>query len=164
MDFVSFTNVNWKDFLIKESDMALSFLSSSNFLTRKKIERLNTYLKLQIDETHFVNSNFVWADFDPSNIIIDENNNLSGFVDFEGVIGGDPAYALGCLIAKYGYNELTSSLTEQLDFQKEKLNFYAIIRFLRLIKYSQYTLPTGRDRDNIDDFLPYASKLITILL
>lgn len=164
IDFKKFTNQSWQDFLLQEIDGGIDFLIKNKISTVDKIDNLRKQLENDVNKLELKESCFVWADFDPSNIIIDTNLNFNGFIDFEGVISGDPEYALGCFIAKYGYDTFSSMLIGKLDCNIKKLDLYAIIRYLRLIKYSNDKLPTGKKRDEIKDFLPYAYNLTNHLL
>ena len=159
-----FSHKSWKDFLKSECIESITYLSDNNIFTIDQVRKLDEYFKKEISKVNLSGSSFVWTDFDPENIIIDDSNNLSGFVDFEGVLGGDPVYAIGSLIAKFGYNGFTELLIDKLNYPKDKLEFYAIMRYLRLIKYSNYSLPTGMERDDINVFLPFSYKKISNII
>jgi fructosamine-3-kinase len=163
-DFNKFSNKTWKDFLRIESKEAIDYVSGKKLFNCEQISKLENYIDKEIENIGVIHSSFVWTDFDPSNIIIDKNNNFAGFIDFEGVIGGDPEYALGCLIAKFGFDNFTEQLIKQLNYPKDRLEFYAVIRYLRLIKYSDHPLPTGIERNDINYFLPYANKVISSIV
>lgn len=164
LDFNSYSDNNWKNFLLRECEASFDFMNKNNLIKPVTINKLNKYINNEIKKIKGNYYSLVWADFDPSNIIIDNHNKLAGFVDFESVLSGDPAYAIGCYVAKYGYDEFILDFIKNLDLKFDLINFYSIIRYLRLIKYVKHSLPTGKKRENINFFLPHSySQLLKIL-
>lgn len=105
----------------------------------------------------------VWLDFSRENIIVD-NGQLSGFVDFESCVAGDPLMGLGYILAREGlsdfYIEVKKKISGKFDVDEELVIFYAFFRILRILKYSHQALPNGVSRDNLEDYF----KGINIIL
>jgi len=163
-DLVNFSSINWYVFLKEGVDKSLNFIRSNGILNHEQIIRLNEFINGYLLKINRENTNLVWSDFDPSNIIVDSRGKLSGFIDFEGVLGGDSNLSLGYLYAKSGHTALSNNLINSLNVPKEDIEFYAVIRYLRLIRYSKFPLPTGIKRDNINNYLPCANELIQKIL
>jgi fructosamine-3-kinase len=157
-DLLNFSNVNWYEFLQLEIQKSLYYLR--NYKSTKWIEKINSFCNQSLEMICKTDCSFVWSDFDLSNIIITENGQLSGFIDFEGTLSGDVNYSIGCFLAKYGRTTIIESIFEETNVNNYLMDFYSVVRYLRLSRYSNFDLPTGKKRDKIDDFLPYASSLI----
>lgn len=112
-------------------------------------------------------ASLVWSDFSTDNIIVHNDGCLSGFVDFEGLLSGDPLLGISYFFAQGEQNDISKRIYEILkseyhdvELNLDRIDFYAIFRYLRLLKYSDMPLPNGRKRDSINSFLPYSKKLI----
>lgn len=163
-DLINFSSTSWSDFLKEGVKKSLSYIESNDLLTHEQIVRLYEAISVSFSTINPENTNLVWSDFDPSNIIVSGDGRLSGFIDFEGTLSGDPDLALGYLYAKSGDSALFNCLINKFNVPRIKLELYALIRYLRLITYSKYPLPTGIMRDNINDYLPCSNKLIQNIL
>lgn len=106
----------------------------------------------------------IWSDFSGDNIIVDENGRLSGFIDFEGLLSGDPTLGLGYLAAHEKNRKLVSTIMDafQESYDRELIDFYSLIRWCRLLPYQDMPLPNGEERQSLRDFLEPACKLISI--
>lgn len=108
--------------------------------------------------------NLVWSDLSLDNIIINDDNQLAGFIDFEGLISGDPLLGFGYLKSQEPNEQITKKLielhTQQLDKEIEKrIDFYSVFRYIRLAPYSKYDTPNGSARTSLDSFLPYVKTI-----
>lgn len=163
-DLINFSSISWYDFLKEGVDKSLNYIESNGIYNHKQINRLDEFITESLLTANYESKNLVWSDFDPSNIIVDCDGRLSGFIDFEGTLGGHPNLALGYLYAKSGHTTFFNNLINKFNVSKNELELYAIIRYLRLISYSKFPLPTGIKRDNLNDFLPYSNQLINKIL
>ena len=143
---------SWKEFLQKNIASGLENLKkfdSDNTFPLNVIERfmyefLNSYKE--------DNCGLVWSDFSQENIIV-ADNNLTGFIDFEGCFYGDPMLSLGYLYAKEGDSEFFKAIKSGIkSFTKTPDNaicFYALLRLLRISKYLSEPLPAGQTREPV---------------
>lgn len=106
----------------------------------------------------------VWSDFSLDNIIISEDNKLAAFIDFEGLMSGDPLLGISYLLSQDGNSRIKRcilqkyGLYENLEHRKH-LDFYSVFRYIRLAPYAKIPTPNNSPRDKIDNFLHYASTV-----
>ena len=105
------------------------------------------------------NAALAWADISPDNIIVNSQGKLAGFIDFEGMLSGDPVLTLGYLYARYYETNFAehilnsyNSAADDLFFRK--VRFFAVLRGLRLMRHLTQPLPTGVERQPITQLLP----------
>lgn len=105
----------------------------------------------------------IWSDFSSDNIIVDRHGRLSGFIDFEGLMSGDPILGLGYLNAHEENDNLVSSISKALYVSRnsELIGFYSLIRLCRLLPYQHMPLPNGTEREPLSEFLRPAYRLIS---
>ena len=157
---------NWKEFLQNYIDQAGYYLLENKVFDESVIVLLLDFARKQFENINIKSPSFTWCDFSQSNIII-KAGNLSGFIDFEGCVAGDPLIALGYLFAIEGnslfFNAISSNYKKHYSFSYEQILFYAIIRLFRLSKYINNLFPTGIRRDPLTVFykgLPIAVDYI----
>ena len=99
-----------------------------------------------------------WGDISPDNVILDENDELAGLVDFEGVVGAELQLNHGYLRARFAGTRFWSAFDREwhshAGFESARSALYVIVRALRILRYAREPLPTGVQRLPIADFLP----------
>lgn len=105
-------------------------------------------------------SNCVWSDFSLDNIIINENKELIAFIDFEGIMSGDPIVGISYLKSQEPDHPLTTQLQRLYNANYDEtvnrlIEFYSVFRYIRLSPYASNATPNGSERESIDEFLPY---------
>jgi len=154
---------SWKDFLVDSVNRGRLYLSSIKEFDQCTIDRLVAFATQQIEHLHLEKPCLVWSDFSQGNIII-HNNQLAGFVDFEGCVSGDPVMALGYLFAIEAHSAFFESMWLQFKKQYaityERIVFYTIIRLFRLSKYYHVAFPTGINRDPLMVYFKGISKAV----
>lgn len=159
-NYDSFIYDSWKDFLLHEIDKSLLYLNDikSEFNTAILRIYLEQFISKYLIEKKFL----VWSDFHSDNIIVSNEGKLAGFIDFEGLIGGDPLLGLGYLQAKEFNSDFFKQiyLSYNISAYKKIIDFYSIVRYLRLVVYEKFNLPNGSLRTPIKNFLPYSYSLI----
>jgi len=147
---------SWLEFLVENIQSNFNNLINTGLFTTRTLENIKVFMEenSQVNKTSV--SQLVWSDFNADNIII-ENKHLSGFIDFEGTIGGDPLLAIGYLFAIEGdslfFQSIMGSMNLYPSFDKENVIFYSMIRLFRLVKHINEPLPTERSRVPILNFL-----------
>ena len=107
----------------------------------------------------------VWGDLSMSNIIVKSDGTLAGFIDFEGLITGDPLFGLGHLIAHEQETDFVNRLFRLYGVgDRRRVDFYAVLRYCRLLPYCDQKLPNGTDRIPIGQYLPYACQRIGLFI
>lgn len=106
-----------------------------------------------------------WGDISPQNIIVSEDEELVGLVDFEGVLGAEFDLHLGYLRAKYAGTDFYSTLAAAWPGGRDKAAsaraaLYALVRALRLVPHGRAPLPTGIQREPLEIFLPGLKEAI----
>lgn len=101
----------------------------------------------------------VWGDINFGNILVQEDGRVTGLIDFEGCLSGDPLATLGYAAAVHGtepfFSKLRQAWPRTLSEDEENLvAWYTLLRALRLARYAHLPLPTGRPRDPLVHILP----------
>ena len=152
-----FSHSSWNAFIKDSINGALALFKKEGNKAKIAIgEGLLKYSeKLSVKESHLV-----WSDFSADNIIVTEDGQLSGFIDFEGLMAGDPLLGLGYFIAHETKNDFASRIIRLsgVGEKQELLDFYAVIRYCRLLPYVKDDLPNGEKRMPIESFLTYAAS------
>lgn len=101
----------------------------------------------------------VWSEMSMDNIIVDERVRLVGFVDFEGLMGADLNLGVGYLQAHENDSNFVMRLMKMMpELEEEKVKFYAMMRYLRILPNTHLPLPNGTKRENLNEYLPYVRK------
>ena len=101
----------------------------------------------------------VWSDFGMDNIIVDEYGKLAGFVDFEGLMGADVNLGIGFLQAHENNSDFAMRLMKKMpELENEEIDFYAMMRYLRILPYTHMPLPNGTSRENLNEYLSYVRR------
>lgn len=160
--FNRFSNDSWIDFIMQAIENAETMAEKTGDVSMKHCcKRMRKYA-LNLPET---SPDLIWSDFSSDNIIVDENGNLTGFIDFEGLISGDPTLGIGYMYAHESNTDLISKLMNAFHISansenSEKIAFYSLIRLCRLMPYQHLPLLNGEKREPIRNFLPNAYRLI----
>jgi aminoglycoside phosphotransferase (APT) family kinase protein len=114
-------------------------------------------------------SRLVWGDINFENILVDASGQVTGLLDFESCLSGEPLATLGYCSAVHGNQafcrELLQAWPDELDeSQQERVVLYAILRVLRLARYAHLPLPTGYARDPIVAIFPGLLPALSMLL
>lgn len=100
-----------------------------------------------------------WADVSPEHVILDENDRVTGIIDFEGSLAADLLLNYGFLFARYRGSKFAHYLFEasRLGLPEHlhvRVHLYAVLRALRILRHGTRPLPTGASRSPINAFLP----------
>lgn len=106
-----------------------------------------------------VTQRLIWGDINFGNILVNEDGRISGLIDFESCLGGDPLATLGYAAAIHGtepfFSEFRQAWPQTLSVEEENLiAWYTLLRALRLACYAHLPLPTGRPRDPLVHIVP----------
>ena len=102
----------------------------------------------------------VWSDLGMDNIIVDERGRLVGFVDFEGLIGANVNLGIGYLQAHENNSDFVVRLMKIMpELEKWEVDFYAMMRYLRILPYTHSPLPNGTKRDNLNQYMSYVQNI-----
>lgn len=102
----------------------------------------------------------VWGDINFENILVNDEGTVSGLIDFEGCLSGDPLATLGYCKAVHGLNPFFEKLIDVWSAEVETepdlvgVAWYALLRAMRLARYAHVALPTGRARDPLIRIVP----------
>lgn len=160
--FGKFEYRTWQEFLLNAIEVANKIAEENH-----DAPMLTCYEKLAemtptIKEPQ---SRLVWSDFSSDNIIVTDNGHLSGFIDFDGLLSGDPMLGLGYFIARESNSELRRIIMASFDLTESSylIDYYALIRWCRLLPYAAEALPNGEKRLPLNEFLPHSYDLISKL-
>jgi aminoglycoside phosphotransferase (APT) family kinase protein len=146
-----------------------SFLQKEILQTRNIAEERNDEMTMKccsgmlnnIPEISSGQFGLIWSDFSMDNIIVGHNGELSGFIDFEGLMSGDKRLGIGYLLAHEKSTFLDDILTcLKLGKDDPVIKFYAVFRYVRMYPYLNQNMPNGASRDSVDDYLAYSVKHI----
>lgn len=159
IDFNKSPFSSWNTFL--ECEITKAQCIFKNMKDKKMINKCEALISM-VQNFRDERSSLVWSDFSMENIIVDRRRHLAGFVDFEGLISGDPLLGIGYLLAR-GKTEFSQEIIKQGGYSDSQsiIDFYAILRYLRILPYLKKTLPNGSLREPIENYLPYSMDLLT---
>lgn len=160
--YQTYAHTSWNDFLSEAiAGAATVFKTQGN---KEKIQLccgLSAYAK----RLPTIAPSLVWGDLSTDNIIVKPDGTLVGFIDFEGLIAGDPLFGLGHLIAHEQETDFVNRLFRLYGVDdRQRVDFYAVLRYCRLLPYGSQKLPNGAERMPIEQFLPYAYKRIRLFM
>lgn len=157
--FDEFSHRSWKEFIMQVIEAAETRAEKLNDDSMKDCCRRMRKFALSLPET---TPNLIWSDFSSDNIIIDSKGKLSGFIDFEGLLSGDPMLGIGYFLAHENNQRLIDNLrdTFQISDESKLVDFYSLIRWCRLLPYQHLPLLNGEKREPLKEFLPNAYSLI----
>jgi aminoglycoside phosphotransferase (APT) family kinase protein len=100
-----------------------------------------------------------WGDIALDNILVNDRDSLAGLVDFEGALSGEPLLNLGYCYSRYGPNTFFETLKDNWlrplnEADVRRIDLYAVLRALRLLKFAHEPLPYGQARTPITELLP----------
>lgn len=158
---------SWQAFLFEAYYNGREGLKASNIFEVELLNEFHRIFPLPQNRTHS-ECNLVWLDFHPDNIIVDDSNRLSGFVDFEEMISGDPAVSIAYLYARLGNNDFYNRIIKEFfakvgAVSKNSIAEYAMLRAFRIAPYLSEKLPTGRERDNFFSVFKGLGELNSII-
>jgi len=102
----------------------------------------------------------LWGDMSPRNILVDENNQLVGLLDFEGALAGDVVLNLGYCFAEYCFSDFYGAILKAWPNRGSEelattIELCAVVRGMRLVKHAHKGyLPAGEARTPVEDYLP----------
>ena len=139
----------WKDFLEDSIEYGLPYLMKNDQFETATVSRIKRFMKQQLKTINVKVPSLAWSDLSMNNMII-LDNRLSGFIDFEGCIAGDPILPLGYLYLVDGESSFYSALheyyQEKYEFSNAIVLFYSFLRLLRIAPFLTEPLPTGLKR------------------
>ena len=148
------TYSSWKDFLVYEVNTGMEDLKKVNLDIDFPVSYIKDFLLAYVNNYRESPYGLVWSDFNEDNILI-ADNQLTGFIDFEGCFYGDPQLSLGYLFAREGNSILFQSIRDEMwlfmKISDESIYFYALFRLLRISKYLIEPMPNGRERQPLFD-------------
>lgn len=157
--FELFSETSWEQFLIQSINAAEEYIKTNNLSLKPNLfdELYKFAISIKVSEPRLI-----WSDFSSDNIIVQSNGSLSGFIDFEGLLSGDPYLGIGYFKARQSYSELYNMISESLGQEQNRrlIDFYSIIRWCRLLPYQKFPMPNGKERMPLNVFLPYSNDIM----
>lgn len=157
--FNVFSDSSWLQFLLNAISNAESYCKSNDMQIKPHLfEKLKEYAH----SLKYIEPRLTWSDFSSDNIIVKRDGSLSGFIDFEGLLSGDPTLGIGYLKAHESDSEFYSIIEQAFGQEHDNrlINFYAAIRWCRLLPYQKLPLPNGEKRMDLNKYLPYAFRIL----
>lgn len=158
----TYAHTSWNDFLSEAIAGAVTVFKAQG--NKEKIQlcrSLSAYAK----KLPTMASSLVWGDISTDNIIVKSDGALVGFIDFEGLIAGDPLFGLGHLIAHEQETDFVNRLFRLYGVSdRRRVDFYAVLRYCRLLPYGSQKLPNGAERMPIEQFIPYACRQTALFM
>lgn len=159
VNFKEFKDTSWKAFICDAIETAKKMS-----LQNKDKKMLNCCEKLERFTSHIEEPapGLIWSDFSGDNIIVSKDGILSGFIDFEGLISGDPIFGIGYFVAHEKNKKLVSLLMDSFNimYDSTPVIFYSLIRLCRLLPYQNLPLLNGEKRMSLKEFLGPAYRQI----
>jgi fructosamine-3-kinase len=156
----------WSDFLIDCIETGVKALASGGHLAGEELNTITRYMTTHRLLSVPCQPRLVWGDPKSENILVD-NNHLAALLDFESCFSGDPLLSLGYLFAREGdstlYKELSAKFNELNPFSDDDIYFYALLRLMRISKYLNTVLPTGKKRLPVLTYFPGIQESLNLI-
>lgn len=156
---------DWHNFIYSQlRDGMLNLVQNERLLpVTFDVERIYKNFLKKLKITKFDLIHLIWSDISRDNIIV-SGKQLSGFVDFEGCMFGDPTLMLGYLFSVEGESDFFISVHEEFKkhhpIREEMIFFYAVFRIFRMAKYLNQPLPSGTPRDPLNTYFKGLQRAI----
>ncbi|MBD1365357.1 phosphotransferase [Mucilaginibacter sp. ZT4R22] len=151
----------WGGFLTDCIESGEQALASTGHLASSQLHTMVKYMTTHRLLSMPCKPALVWGDPKSENILM-TNNQLSALLDFESCFSGDPLLSLGYLFAREGdsslYKELSAKFNKLIPFTADDIYFYALLRLMRISKYLNTVLPTGKKRLPVLSYFPGIQK------
>lgn len=153
------TSSSWRSFVEGSIDLGLRAIKSQKLLEpslTRKIELATSSKRLQLP---ILPQQLIWGDINFENILVSGDGRVAGLIDFEGCLSGDHLATLGYAAAVHGthsfFNQLRMSwITPISEDDSNLIDWYTLLRVMRLAPFAHLPLPTGRLRDKLVDIFP----------
>lgn len=150
---------NWSDFLQKSFEEGLGMARKQCLLPASELRALDIIRSYADALKTPARSTLAWADVSAEHVILDDQNHVVGLIDFESALAADDILNIGYFAARYGGTRFGIRMLKKWSHQmnameKWYISFYAVLRGLRILRYSDAPLPTGQAREPITEFLP----------
>lgn len=153
---------SWSHFIKAEIEKSRKYFKQTR---NKKFIKICNGLFDYVDKIKEPSPCLVWSDFSFDNIIISKDNHLAAFIDFEGMMSGDPLLGIGYILSHSNpTHPFTRLILEKYNIDrdvevKKTLDFYAVFRYIRLSPYVTSNTPNNTIREPLDVFLPYVNTI-----
>lgn len=152
-------NSSWDTFVEDAMCTGLASIKDHKLLEPSLTSEIERVIRAGAPTQASATQRLVWGDINFGNILVEEDGRVTGLIDFEGCLSGDPLATLGYAAAVHGTEPFFSTLRQAwprtLSEDEENLvAWYTLLRALRLARYAHLPLPTGRPRDPLVHILP----------
>lgn len=158
---------SWTDFVERCMDAGSTAVREHKLLPPGLTKSLDRVLKQGNPATYSSTNRLIWGDINFENILISDGL-VSGLIDFEGCLSGDPRATIGYLMAVHGpepfFNEVLRGWPYEIQSDDYQMfAWYALLRAMRLARFAHLPLPTGRPRDPLIEILPGIAPALQVL-
>jgi hypothetical protein len=149
---------SWLSFVKQTFADGIEFVRDQSLLPLKVINGLDS-IGQRIDSFSYTGTSALcWGDISAENIIVSEDQEIAGLLDFEGVLGAEFDLNLGYLRARYSGSKFYSTVARcwpgACETTSARSALYVLVRALRLSLHTCQPLPTGTPRTPLETFLP----------
>ena len=156
---------DWQTFLVKNIQPGLAALRAGKYIPELSLDQLTEFMLDHPLLKKPCSPGLVWGDLKSENILV-KDNRIACLLDFESCFSGDPLLSLGYLFAREGdskfYQTIIAEFRHYISFSDEDIYFYTIFRLLRISKYLDKPLPTGKIREPVLSYFPGIQKTLNL--
>ncbi|MDV5098425.1 aminoglycoside phosphotransferase family protein [Pseudomonas sp. LSJ-87] len=150
---------SWQSFVERSMNQGVKAIKTHKLLEESLITKTEQILSCTTLTPPHTLSRLVWGDINFGNILVGDDGRITGLIDFESCLSGDPLATLGYAAAAHGNAQFFSELLRLWpnllsDREKNLIDWYTLLRSLRLACYAHQPLPTGHTRDPLIQILP----------
>lgn len=153
------SSLSWSSFVEESIYLGISAIKLHKLLEPDIVWKIESAIHSNWFHLPTNHQRLIWGDINFENILVGSNGHVAGLIDFEGCMSGDPLATLGYAAAVHGthpfYHQLLMSWAEPLTREDtDWIDWYTLLRVLRLAPYAHLPLPTGRPRDKLVSIFP----------
>ncbi|MBU9224075.1 phosphotransferase family protein [Burkholderia multivorans] len=152
-------DASWASFVSDSMSAGLLAVRRRQLLEPTVADEIERVMRAGPPALPCVTGRLVWGDINFGNILVEDDGSIAGLIDFEGCLSGDPMATLGYAAAVHGTDPFFVRLAQAwpltlTEEQTALVDWYALLRALRLAPYVHLPLPTGRPRDPLISIVP----------
>ncbi|MEZ2636572.1 phosphotransferase family protein [Morganella morganii] len=150
---------NWNEFITNSIKQGRKGIISSNILPLHQMEKIERLVLSNINSLDEASGKLLWGDVSVDNILVTEDGEISGIIDFESCLSGPGNYTIGYFLNTLSPKSITHAslfhdLSRKCNTFNDDIYSFCFLRAYRLARFIDCSPPTGEKRDLLIDIFP----------
>ncbi|EOW0015263.1 TPA: phosphotransferase family protein [Klebsiella pneumoniae] len=150
---------SWSEFVSNSITQGRKGVISSNILPIHKIKKIERLVLSNLNSLDKVSGKLLWGDVSVDNILVTENGEISGIIDFESCLSGPGDCTIGYFLNTLSPKSVTHAslfhdLSRKCNTFNDDVYSFCFLRAYRLARFIDCSPPAGEKRDMLIDIFP----------